>query len=73
MQEFPYAANPVVPLYLRPALLAGVAIVHRAGAEMLHVLRRLTHGLNQKCFDRHALPFIARLSRGRQFAQMQLI
>lgn len=40
---------------------------------MLHVLRRLTHGLNQKCFDRHALPFIARLSRGRQFAQMQLI
>lgn len=71
--SFPTPQNPVLPLHLRSALLAGVAIVHRAGAEMLHMLRRHTHGLNQKRFDRHALPFIARPSRGRRFAQMQLI
>jgi hypothetical protein len=71
--NFPTPQNPVLPLHLRPALLAGVAIVHRAGAEMLHMLRRHTHGLNRKRFDRHALPFMARPSRDRRFAQMQLI
>ncbi|MNV88116.1 hypothetical protein D3C71_1822930 [compost metagenome] len=31
-------ASPILPLYLRPALLAGVAIVQHAGPEMLRMM-----------------------------------
>jgi len=37
--ELPTPASPILPLCLRPALLAGVAIVQRAGPEMLYMLR----------------------------------
>lgn len=38
-RELPTPASPILPLHLRPALLAGVAIVQRAGPEMLSMLR----------------------------------
>lgn len=71
--SFPTPQNPVVPLHLRPALLAGVAIVHGAGAEMLYMLRRHTFGLHRKRFDREALPFFVNASHRRHSTQMQLI
>lgn len=37
--ELPTPASPFLSLHLRPALLAGVTIVQRAGPEMLHMLR----------------------------------
>ncbi|MGH1460331.1 MAG: TniQ family protein [Paracoccaceae bacterium] len=36
--------HPILPLHVRPALLAGVAIVHRSGPEMLRMLQRHTFG-----------------------------
>lgn len=36
--------HPILPLHVRPALLAGVAIVHRTGPEMLRMLQRHTFG-----------------------------
>lgn len=43
----PTPASPILPLHLRPALLAGVAIVQRAGPEMLHMLRGHLMGENK--------------------------
>jgi hypothetical protein len=37
--NLPTPAKPILPLHLQPALLAGVAIVERAGPEMLRMLR----------------------------------
>ena len=36
--------HPILPLHIRPALLAGVAIVERSGPEMLRMLQRHTFG-----------------------------
>lgn len=36
--------HPILPLHIRPALLAGVAIVHHSGPEMLRMLQRHTFG-----------------------------
>lgn len=36
--------HPILPLNVRPALLAAVAIVHRSGPEMLRMLQRHTFG-----------------------------
>ncbi len=36
--KLPSPASPILPLHLRPAILAGVAIVQHAGPEMLHML-----------------------------------
>lgn len=38
-ENLPTPAKPILPLHLRPALLAGVAIVERTGPEMLRMLR----------------------------------
>ncbi|WP_099559217.1 hypothetical protein [Hartmannibacter diazotrophicus] len=38
-ENLPTTAKPILPLQLRPALLAGVAIVERAGPEILRMLR----------------------------------
>ncbi|EXL01343.1 hypothetical protein BG36_19575 [Aquamicrobium defluvii] len=55
--SFPMPQNPVLPLYLRPALLAGVAMVHSGEAEMLHMLRQSTFGFHRNQFDQEAMPF----------------
>jgi hypothetical protein len=38
-ETLPTPAKPILPLHLRPALLAGVAIFERAGPEMLRMQR----------------------------------
>lgn len=46
----PSPKHPVVPLHIRPALLASVAIVERAGPEMLQMLQAHTFGHNRNRF-----------------------
>ncbi len=46
----PSPRHPIVPLQMRPALLAGLAIVERAGPEMLKMLQTHTFGHNRSRF-----------------------
>ena len=46
----PSPKHPIVPLHIRPALLAGVAIVERAGPEVLQMLQAHTFGHNRNRF-----------------------
>lgn len=71
--SFPKPQSPVLPLYLRPALLAGVAMVHPGGAEVLYMLRQPTFGFQQHRFDREAMPFFVKAARKRHSTQMHLI
>lgn len=48
----PSPKHPIVPLHIRPALLAGVAIVEQAGPEMLQMLQAHTFGHNRNRFIR---------------------
>lgn len=50
-EELPQRANDILPLDLRPALLAGVAMIIRGGPEMLRSLRREMMGQNRSRFD----------------------
>ena len=57
-EKLPTPACPIIPLHLRPGLLAGVAIVERTGPEMLRMLRDSHHGgqqnpLQQLCRQYH--------------------
>lgn len=48
---FPFSPkHPILPLYIRPALLAGVAIIDRAGPPMLRMLQGHMMGENRKRF-----------------------
>jgi DNA-directed RNA polymerase subunit RPC12/RpoP len=48
---FPYSPkHPILPLYIRPALLAGVAIINHAGPPMLKMLQAHVLGENRKRF-----------------------
>jgi len=47
----PSPANPILPLWLRPALLAGVSIVERQGPAMLAWLQSKTIGQNRTRFS----------------------
>jgi hypothetical protein len=49
-ENLPTPASPILPLHLRFALLAGVAIVERVGPEMLGMLRNHTMGDNRTRF-----------------------
>jgi hypothetical protein len=51
ISKLPSPANPILPLHLRPALLAGVAIVQHAGPEMLHMLSSHMMGENKARFE----------------------
>ncbi len=46
----PSPKHPILPLHIRPALLAGVAIVEQAGPEMLQMLQAHTFGHNRNRF-----------------------
>ena len=46
----PSPKHPILQLHVRPALLAGVAIVERAGPEMLQMLQAHTFGHNRNRF-----------------------
>ncbi|TIM21236.1 MAG: hypothetical protein E5Y61_32470 [Mesorhizobium sp.] len=72
-ENLPTPAKPILPLHLRPALLAGVAIVKRAGPEMLRMLRGHMMGDNRVRFTDAAENIIARARRSRASSQMQLI
>lgn len=71
--NLPTPAKPILPLHLRPALLAGVAIVERAGPEMLRMLRGHMMGDNRVRFTDAAENMIARARRSRASPQMHLI
>ena len=72
-ENLPTPAKPVLPLHLRPALLAGIAIVERAGPEMLRMLRGHMMGDNRVRFTDVTETMIARARRSRASSQMQLI
>lgn len=71
--NLPTPAKPILPLQLRPALLAGVAIVERAGPEMLRMLREHMRGDNKVRFSDAAENMIAQAGELRASGQMQLI
>ena len=72
-ENLPTPASPILPLHQRPALLAGVAIVERAGPEMLQMLRSHTVGENRTRFSILADKMIVQTSRPRAPSQLQLI
>lgn len=72
-ENLPTPAKPILPLHLRPALLAGVAIVERAGPEMLRMLRGHMIGENRARFSDATENMIAQARRSRASPQMQLI
>lgn len=68
----PSPASPILPIYLRPALLAGVAIIERSGPAMIEMLHARLIGENRTRFGRIAGPMIA--DHGiRRSAQLHLI
>ena len=62
-----------MPLHLRPALLAGVAIVQRAGPEMLNMLHGRMMGENKVRFGEAIEEIVGRQRRPRTFSQLHLI
>jgi hypothetical protein len=72
-ENLPTPAKPILPLYMRPALLAGVAIVERAGPEMLRMLCGHMMGDNRVRFTDATENMIARADRSTASSQMQLI
>ena len=71
--SLPTSGTPILPLYLRPALLAGVAIVDRAGPGMLPMLQSHTMGDNRARFGELAERSITHARKRRPFLQWQLI
>lgn len=66
-------ASPILPLHLRLALLAGVAIVERVGPEMLGMLRNHTRGDNRTRFRDLADRSIAQSRQSPVPSQLRLI
>lgn len=57
--SLPSPANLILPLNLRPALLAGIAIVERAGPAILEMLHAYTLGENRAHFGKLAVQMLA--------------
>jgi hypothetical protein len=72
-ENLPTPAKPILPLHMRPALLAGIAIVERAGPEMLRMLRGHTMGDNRVRFTDSVESMIARTRKWKASSQMHLI
>ena len=72
-ENLPTPASPILRLHMRPALLAGIAIVERAGPEMLRMLRRHMMGDNRFRFTETTELMIALAHRPKPTQQMQLI
>jgi len=72
-RSLPTPASPILPLHLRPALLAGVAIVERAGPEMLQMLRGQMMGQNQVRFSSAIDEITTHTCRSTASSQLQLI
>lgn len=71
--SLPRPANPILPLNLQPGLLAGVAIVERAGSEMLEMLQGQMMGQHQSRFSIAIEEIITHQSRSMLSSQGQLI
>ncbi len=71
--SLPTSGTPILPLYLRPALLAGIAIVYRAGPGLLAMLRGHTMGDNRARFVELAERTIAHARKPRPLLKRQLI
>jgi hypothetical protein len=71
-ENLPTPASPILRLHMRPALLAGIAIVERAGPEMLRMLHRHMMGDNKFRFIETTERIIAQ-ARWPRSLQMQLI
>lgn len=71
--ELPTPASPILPLHLRPALLAGVAIVQRAGPEMLSMLRGHMMGENKARFGSAIEEMVDCERQSRRSSQLYLI
>ena len=56
--KLPSPARPILPLWLRPALLAAASLVEREGPAMLAWLRGKTIGQNRTRFDEVAVPML---------------
>ena len=67
------SGKPILPLHLRPFLLASVAIVLESGPEMLDLLRRHAIGVRRELFDAFAAEAIAQWVSVRAHSQKQLI
>jgi hypothetical protein len=50
-QSLPMSSYPILPMHLRPALLAGIAMVERSGPEMLQMLQSHMKGENKARFS----------------------
>ncbi len=72
-ENLPTPAKPILPVHMRPALLAGIAIVERTGPEMLRMLRGHMIGENKVRFTDAAESMIARARRRKALPQMLLI
>lgn len=71
--SLPTSGTPILPLHLRPALLAGVAIVDRAGPGILPMLQSHTMGGNRARFGELAERSIAHAGKPRPLLKWQLI
>ncbi|MQX12701.1 TniQ family protein [Sinorhizobium fredii] len=71
--KLPSRASTLLPLHLRPALLAGVAIVQRAGPEMLHMLRSHMMGENKARFGSAIDEILDCARQSRTSSQLHLI
>lgn len=72
-EDLPTPAKPILRLHMRPALLAGIAIVERAGPEMLRMLRRHMVGDNRFRFTDTTERMIAQAHWPGSSLQLQLI
>ncbi|CDX20751.1 conserved hypothetical protein [Mesorhizobium plurifarium] len=71
-ENLPTPISPILRLHMRPALLAGVAIVERSGPEMLRMLRGHMMGENRVRFSDAAENMIAHAGPLRSSPQIQL-
>lgn len=71
--KLPSRASTFLPLHLRPALLAGVAIVQRSGPEMLHMLRSHMMGENKARFGSAIDEIVDCARQSRTSSQLHLI
>ncbi|MGL5114882.1 MAG: hypothetical protein ACRC7C_06110 [Beijerinckiaceae bacterium] len=64
--------RPILPLYMRPCLLAGVAIVMRAGPEMLDLIQQKSMGTGRRRFEALTVETIGHWLNVRTESQRQL-
>lgn len=71
--KLPTPESPTLPLHLRPALLAGVAIVQGAGPEMLYMLGGHRMGENKARFGSAIDEIVDCARQSRMSSQLHLI